>query len=83
MFLLASTCIESASADALILPLLRRGQTEVKYAKLKGNAQGQKQVIEFFSSPMVNQATCKFTVMDKKFYLVSHMVDKLIEPPLH
>lgn len=83
IFSLASTSIETAQALDLLAPLLRKGQREVKYAKLKGNARGQSQLLDFFSSPAINQATCKFTVADKKFYLVSHLVDKLIEPTLH
>ena len=82
IFSLASTCIETALARDLC-PLARQGQKEAKYAKLKGSPRGQSQLIEFFSSAAINQTNCKFTLADKKFYLVSHMVDKLIEPPLH
>ena len=80
IFSLASTCIEPDRARELLSPLVRQGQQEVKYAKLKGSAQGQKQLIDPFSSQALRPINCKFTVVDKRFYLVSHLVDKLIEP---
>ncbi len=83
IFSLASTCIDPDRARELLSPLLREGQQEVKYAKLKGSARGQKQLIELFSSRELHQLNCKFTVVDKRFYLISHLVDKIIEPPLH
>jgi hypothetical protein len=62
---------------------MRQGQQEVKYAKLRGSVRGQKQLIDLFSSQELCPTNCIFTVVDKQFYLVSHLVDKLIEPPLH
>jgi hypothetical protein len=83
IFSLASTSIEPELARDLLAPLLRQGQKEAKYAKLKGTPRGQSQLIDLFSSSAINQTNCKFTLADKKFYLISHLVDKLIEPPLH
>jgi Protein of unknown function (DUF3800) len=82
-FALASTCLESEACAPLILPLLREGQREVKYSRIKASKGGQQQLLELFSSPELRASTCKFRVTDKKYYLVAHLVDKLIEPPLH
>jgi hypothetical protein len=83
IFSLASTCIEPHRARQLLEPLIRQGQQEVKYAKLKGSTRGQAQLINLFSLPELHPGNCRFTVTDKRFYLVSHLVDKLIEPSLH
>lgn len=83
VFSLASTCISNDAASALIEPLLRKGQSEVKYRKLKAKQRGQEQLIEFFESQGLAADNTKFTLADKKFWLVSHLVDKLIEPTLH
>jgi hypothetical protein len=82
-FALASTCLEPEACVRLIRPLLREGQREVKYSRIKTGKDGQRQLIELFSSPELQASTCKFRVTDKKYYLVAHLVDKLIEPPLH
>jgi hypothetical protein len=83
VFALASTCLDECSASALIARLLRDGQSEVKYRKLKGKKKGQRDLIEFFKAPELTADNSKFTLADKKFWLVSHLVDKLIEPTLH
>jgi Protein of unknown function (DUF3800) len=82
-FALASTCLEPEACAKLIRPLLREGQREVKYSRIKASKDGQRQLIELLSSPELQASTCKFRVTDKKYYLVAHLVDKLIEPPLH
>lgn len=82
-FALASTSIDAGECAALLQPLLRQGQREVKYSKLKASRDGQRQLISLFSSPQLRPSSCKFRVTDKKFYLIAHIVDKLIEPPLH
>ena len=62
--------------------MLRKGQTEVKYRKLKGKQKGQRDLIEFFKSQELSSNNSKVTVADKKLWLISHLVDKLIEPTL-
>jgi Protein of unknown function (DUF3800) len=83
VFSLASTSISGDLAGKLIEPLIRTGQREAKYSKLRGTKPGQRQLIEFFSSAELGPSNCKFTASDKRFYLTCHLVDKLIEPPLH
>ena len=51
IFAIASTCLEAEAAKDLVGPLLRKGQSEVKYSKLKGTASGQDALIRFLSSP--------------------------------
>lgn len=83
MIALASTCLESAHCKELIAPLLRQGQAEAKYSRLKGTAKGQQAILRFFSSPAIVASLAKAMVADKRYYLITHIVDKLIEPPLH
>lgn len=83
VFCLASTSLDTDVAARLIAPLIRHGQKEAKYSKLKGSHQGQADLINFFSSPELTLENSKFSLADKKYYLISHIVDKLIEPPLH
>lgn len=82
VFSLASTCLDADVAARLIKPLLRRGQTEAKYSKLKGSVSGQNALIDFFMSPELSSSTAKAMLADKRYYLITHLVDKLIEPPL-
>lgn len=83
VFCLASTSLSDEIATELIIPLIRSGQREAKYNKLKGSRKGQADLVNFFRSPYLSVENSKFTVADKKYYLITHIVDKLIEPPLH
>lgn len=83
LFSLASTSVDAGMAGELIRPLLRKGQTEVKYAKLRGTSTGQRQLVDLFRLPHLTFGNCKFTLADKRFYLISQIVDKLIEPCMH
>lgn len=83
LFALASTRLDTDTCNRLIRPLLRQGQREAKYAKLKNSAAGQADLLKFFSSPELHQKNAKFMQADKRYYLITHLVDKLIEPVLH
>jgi len=82
LFSLASTCLEADACKAMITPLLRQGQVEAKYSKLKGTASGQRALVELFSHPELTRETTKCAIVDKRYYVITHLVDKLIEPPL-
>lgn len=83
VFALASTSLDLDAANALVAPLLRQGQREAKYAKLRGTGSGQRALATFLSSSILKPDNTKFTVIDKKFYLISQLVDKVIEPTLY
>ncbi len=83
LFALASTNLDTSQSSALVKPLLLQGQSEAKYSRLKGTKHGQQALLEFFSSPSLSLKTAKCLIADKRYYLITHMVDKLIEPPLH
>lgn len=83
VFALASTNLSTEVCVSLISPLLRQRQTEAKYTRLKGNRAGQQALLNFFSSSELHISTAKFMLADKRYYLITHIVDKLIEPPLH
>lgn len=83
LFALAATSLEAGVATELVAPLIKQGQKEAKYAKLKGTAGGQRSLLNFFSSPELKLKSTCVMLVDKRYYVVTHMVDKLIEPPLH
>ncbi|RQP21842.1 DUF3800 domain-containing protein [Piscinibacter terrae] len=83
VFALACTNLDAQRSADLLGPLLRQGQREAKYSRLKGNRSGQQALLQFFSSPELTPSTAKFLLADKRYYLITHIVDKLIEPPLH
>ncbi|RSZ38222.1 MULTISPECIES: DUF3800 domain-containing protein [unclassified Variovorax] len=83
IFSIASTNLDADTCSRLVRRLLRQGQTEAKYSKLKGSASGQRALVEFFSAPELTSDTVKFLAADKDYYVITHLVDKLIEPPLH
>lgn len=82
LFALASTSLDEYVCRSLIAPLLRQGQQEAKYTRLKGTSRGQQALLSFFSSESLSSATTKLMLVDKRFYAITHLVDKLIEPPL-
>lgn len=82
IFCLASTSLDIDVAKELIAPLITKGQKEAKYSKLKSSRTGQENLVSFFSSPQLSPENSKFELVDKKYYLITHIVDKLIEPPL-
>lgn len=83
IFSLASTVLDASACAALAAPLLRQGQKEAKYSRLKGTARGQEALLRFFSSDQLSPETTKLLMADKLYYVLTHLVDKLIEPPLH
>lgn len=83
LFALASTNLDADTCRQLIAPLLRQGQAEAKYSKLKGTVRGQSALLDLFSSPALTVETVKFYMADKRYYVITHLVDKLIEPTLH
>lgn len=80
LFSIASTCLDKDTSESLIAHLRRQGQKEVKYSRLRSTVSGQALLIKFLSSPELVRATTKVVVADKQYYLVTHLVDKLIEP---
>jgi hypothetical protein len=83
LFALASTCLDADVCQRLIAPLLRQSQVEAKYSRLKGTATGQAALMKLFSASEFTPATVKFSMVDKRYYVITHLVDKLIEPTLH
>lgn len=83
IFAIASTNLDTGTCSRLLKPLFRQGQKEVKYSKLKGTASGQQALVEFFSAPEITKDSVKFLAADKDYYVITHLVDKLIEPPLY
>ncbi|WP_156966205.1 DUF3800 domain-containing protein [Paraburkholderia bannensis] len=83
LFALASACLDSDRAAEMVRPLLRQKQVEAKYTKLRGSREGQAALLQFFSLPDLTTATAKALVVDKRFYLIAQLVDKLIEPPVY
>lgn len=83
LFALASTCLDSERAAELVRPLLRQKQTEAKYTKLQRSRDGQAALLLFFASTDLTRETSKALVADKRYYLITHLVDKLIEPTVY
>ncbi|WP_246025075.1 DUF3800 domain-containing protein [Paraburkholderia dinghuensis] len=83
VFALASTAMDADDALALVTPLLRQGQVEAKYSKLKSSQRGQESLLHFFNAPAFAADNTKVLVADKRFYLISHLVDKVMEPLAH
>lgn len=83
LFCLASNKLDSDTSLSLISPLLTQGQVEAKYSKLKRSKRGRKLLLEFFSSKELSSDVAKFELVDKRMYLVCHLVDKLVEPTLY
>ena len=83
LFALAATSLSADLCRSLLEPLRRQRQQEVKYSRLKGTASGQRALLQFFASPEITPASTKLLVADKRYYVITHLVDKLIEPPVY
>lgn len=83
VFALATTTISDADALRLLAPFLMNGRAEAKYSRLKGKPRGQALLLELFSDPVFNIASTKLYAIDKRFYLICHLVDKVIETVTH
>lgn len=83
LFALASTNLDSERAAELVRPLLRQNQVEAKYTKLQRSRDGQAALLQFFASPDLTPETAKALVADKRYYLITQLVDKLIEPTVY
>lgn len=80
---LASTALDADDCRALLSPMLVHGQTEAKYSRLKGSRWGRCALLQLFSNEILAPDNTKAAVADKRFYLITHLVDKLIEPTLY
>ncbi|TDY21968.1 uncharacterized protein DUF3800 [Paraburkholderia sp. BL6665CI2N2] len=80
IFALSSINISADEANGLLAELMRPGQSEVKFSKLRRTAEGRQAVIRLIDSDALTPRTAKFAIADKRYYLISHYVDKLTEP---
>jgi hypothetical protein len=83
LFALASTILDDEMSRALVEPLRSQTQTEAKYSKLKATASGQESLLRFLSSPVLTPENCAFMLADKRYYLITQLVDKIVEPLMH
>ncbi|MBL6752426.1 MAG: DUF3800 domain-containing protein [Nevskia sp.] len=83
VFALASTSLGRDASEELIGPLRQTNQVEAKYSKLKGTRKGRKALLAFANSPLLTEDSCIFMQADKLYYLITHLVDKIIEPVMH
>lgn len=83
VFALASTKLSREACEELIGTLRTKNQVEAKYSKLKGTRPGQKALLAFANSPLLTEESCIFMQADKLYYLLTHLVDKIIEPVMH
>lgn len=79
---LASTSLSSEHGRELVGPLLLQGQKEAKYSRLKGTVRGQDALLKMFSSDLIASSNTRAVLADKRYYVITHLVDKLIEPTL-
>ncbi|MBV8273387.1 MAG: DUF3800 domain-containing protein [Cupriavidus sp.] len=79
VFALATTTISESDARRILAKLLVKGQPEAKYARLRSRPNGQQALLEVFSDPIFDRHNLKVHVIDKRFYLISHLIDKVIE----
>ena len=83
VFALAATSLGTEAAKALVAPLLSASQTEAKYSVLRRSSRGQTALVALFESPLLTPEVASVVMTDKRYYLATQLVDKLIEPPLY
>ncbi|RYG39296.1 MAG: DUF3800 domain-containing protein [Burkholderiales bacterium] len=79
VFALAAVRCDAAVASELLAPIKGAAQ-EVKYSKVRSRPRGQKAILEALSSPLLDQVSVLLYPVDKRYYLASQLVDKIIEP---
>lgn len=80
VFALSLNCISADDASALTNELLRATQEKAKFSKFRCTSEGRAAVIRLLQSDLLTSTTNKVTSADKRYYLISHWVGKLIEP---
>ncbi len=83
VFALAATSLDTEAAKALVAPLLSASQTEAKYSVLRRSSRGQTALVALFESRLLTPEVASVVMTDKRYYLATQLVDKLIEPPLY
>jgi hypothetical protein len=80
---LASTSIKADVCAQLLLPLISQRQRELKYSRVKNSVAGRAVLVDLVRSGQLDPSNTKIMAAHKRFYLVAHLVDKLIEPSLY
>jgi hypothetical protein len=79
IFALGSCDFTEKECQKLLDPLLNRGAHEVKFVNLKRRSSGQEKIIDLLQNSLVTPRRVMFSVFNKKFVIVTKIVDDLIE----
>ncbi len=81
-FTFASNNFEDDEAKDLIT-IVSSQAPEAKFSNLKKTPSGINKLLRFFSDPRLNNNRVIISCYDKKFFVISKLVDLVIEPCLH
>jgi len=81
-FVLASVNFSNKELKDLIKIFDSKAQ-ELHFKALKKYSKSQKQILELCNHELISYQTVKFYAVDKKVALISHLVDRFIEPVLY
>lgn len=79
IFALGSCDFTEKECQKLLDPLLHRGANEIKFVNLKRRPSGQEKIINLLQNSLVTPRRVMFSVLNKKFVIVTKIVDDLIE----
>jgi hypothetical protein len=83
-FVLASTVIEDAEANALLREFFKGVKAhELKHKKLRKTKSGQKRLVEFIKALKSRSDKVATSIVHKKYALVSALVEWWVEPSMH
>lgn len=79
IFALGSCDFTEKECQKLLDPLLNRGANEIKFVNLKRRTSGQEKIINLLQNSLVTPRRVMFSILNKKFIIVTKIVDDLIE----
>jgi len=82
-FSLTSVCLSEDDARKVLQPVSSTQANEVHFSKLKRRIDGREGIIAVLQSPLLKSSTAKIFVVNKRFMVVTKIVDLLIESLLY
>lgn len=79
IFALGSCDFTDRECKKLLSPLLSRGASEIKFVNLKRRPAGQSKIIDLLRNTLITPRRIMFSVLNKKYIIVTKIVDDLIE----
>jgi hypothetical protein len=83
IFVLASCCFDDSAKDSLLEHFKNFKGPELKFSRLRRSPVGERTVLDFLASDLVNSGSSAAVVFHKPFMVVAKYCDLILEPTFH